>query len=61
MGQKILRKGSISGEGLFILIMGPDYMMIITLSASAIFRGDIENQDRRSQCSLIRVNKLGLR
>lgn len=41
--------------------MGPDYMIIITLSASAIFRGDIETQDRRSQCSLIGVNKLGLR
>lgn len=39
MGQEILRKGSIYAEGLFILIRGPDYMIITTLSASATFKG----------------------
>lgn len=58
MGQEILRKGSIYAEGLLILIMGPDYIILITLSASATFKGDIEIQCRRSQSTLNVVNKL---
>jgi len=58
MGQEILRKGSIYVEGLLILIMGPDYIIIVTLSASATFKGDIEIQCRRSQSALNMVNKL---
>lgn len=41
MGQEILRKASIYVEGLFILIMGPNYMTIITLSAFVTLKGEI--------------------